>query len=39
MHTVIWILSAFAAGAVARVTTKGRNRGYLGESRSGFSAA
>jgi uncharacterized membrane protein/uncharacterized membrane protein YeaQ/YmgE (transglycosylase-associated protein family) len=31
MHTVIWILSAFAAGAVARVTMKGRNRGYLGD--------
>jgi len=31
MHTVIWILSAFTAGAVARVTMKGRNRGYLGD--------
>jgi uncharacterized membrane protein/uncharacterized membrane protein YeaQ/YmgE (transglycosylase-associated protein family) len=31
MHTVVWILSAFAAGAVARMTMKGRNRGYLGD--------
>jgi uncharacterized membrane protein len=31
MHTVVWILSAFAAGAVARMTMKGRNRGFLGD--------
>jgi uncharacterized membrane protein/uncharacterized membrane protein YeaQ/YmgE (transglycosylase-associated protein family) len=31
MHTVVWILSAFAAGAVARLTMKGRNRGFVAD--------